>query len=53
MAPLNFRGEARQQHRGQGKATPLNRAAFDAKQQPLGLTRKEEALLWFEHKHAK
>ena len=54
-APLNSRGKPRQQHRGQGKATPLNRAAFVTKQLPLGLTRKEERDLWFEYKrsHAK
>jgi hypothetical protein len=37
----------------QGKAIPLNRAALVTKQLPLGLTRKEEAMLWFEYKHAK
>ncbi len=54
MAPLNSRGQACQQHRGQGKATPLNRAAFVAKLHS-GLTRREEASLWFAYKqrHAK
>ena len=51
MAPLNTRGKPRQQHRGQGKATPLNRAAFVAKQLP-GLTRKDEQLLWLNYKKA-
>ena len=54
MAPLNSRGKARKQHRGQGKATPLNRAAFVAKLHS-GLKRKEEASLWCAYKqsHAK
>ena len=51
MAPLNSRGEPRLQHRGQGKATILNRAAFVAKQFP-GLTRKDEQLLWLNYKKA-
>ena len=49
MAPLNTRGEPLKQHRGQGKATPINRAAFAAKQYS-GLTRKDEQLLWLDFK---
>ena len=48
--PLNTRGTPKQKHRGQGKA--ITRAAFVAKQLP-GLTRKEEQLLWIEHKKSK
>ena len=50
VQPLNSRGKQKQAHRGQGKA--ITRAAFVAKQLP-GLTRKEEQLLWIEHKKSK
>jgi hypothetical protein len=50
VQPLNSRGKQKQAHRGQGKA--ITRAAFVAKQLP-GLTRKEEQLLWIEHKKLK
>ena len=50
VQPLNSRGKQKQAHRGQGKA--ITRAAFVAKQLP-GLTRKEEQLLWLDHKKSK
>lgn len=49
--PLNARGKPKQKHRGQGKATILNRAAFIAKL-PSGLKHREEQLLWLNYKHA-
>ncbi len=49
VEPLNSRGKQKQKHRGQGKATRLNRAAFVAKQSP-GLNRKDEQLLWLDYK---
>lgn len=49
VQPLNSRGKPKQKHRGQGKATRLNRVAFVAKL-PSGLTQKEENLLWRDYK---
>jgi hypothetical protein len=49
VQPLNSRGKPKQKHRGQGKATRLNRAAFVAKL-PSGYTRKEQDLFWRDYK---
>lgn len=47
--PMNSRGKQKQKHRGKGKATRLNRAAFVA-QLPSGYTRKEQDLFWRDYK---
>jgi hypothetical protein len=52
VEPLSSRGKQKLKHRGKGKATTLNRAAFVSKQLP-GLKRKDEQLLWLDYKKAK
>jgi hypothetical protein len=52
VEPLSSRGKQKLKHRGKGKATALNRAAFVSKLLP-GLKRKDEQLLWLEYKKAK
>jgi hypothetical protein len=52
VQPLNSRGKPKLKHRGKGKASPLNRAAFVAKL-PSGLTRKDQNMLWLDHKHSR
>ena len=49
VQPLNSRGKQKQKHRGKGKATKLNRAAYVA-QLPSGYTRKEQDLFWRDYK---